>query len=526
MNVHIHPGARRKGGGLATFFAIGLLGLASCDQGGGLLHPPEDSTVATVTVSTPAQTVQSGSTIQLSATAWNASGTELAGKEFSWKSSDDAVATVSSTGILTTHRDGPVTITATTENRSGHTVVQITAAPVPPGIALSPASVAFSGTIGQGNPAAQTVNVTNGGGRALGGLSTTITYAPGQPTGWLTATLSSTTAPATVALQPSTANLLPGTYTATVVVRSSAAGVAERSVAVTLTVNPVVPVAPAAPSNLAASASGTQVTLSWTDNSNNETDFRIERKTGAAGSYSQIGTVGANTSTYTDAGLSNGTTYFYRVRACNAGGCSTYSNEASATTAPAAIAPSATTGGASSVNTSSATVSGSVNPNGQATMAWFEWGTSSTLSNSMSTAAQSVGSGTSAQTVSANLSGLAAGTTYYFRVVAQNSAGTSRGGVQSFTTAQVPPAPPSDLSAKESDKQIRLTWRDNSNNETEFRIERKQGQGGSWSQIATVGANVTSYNDTPQKGPTFYYRVRACNSAGCSAYSNEANEKL
>jgi hypothetical protein len=501
-----------------------LVGLAGCDQGGGLLNPPEDNTVVTITVAAPAQTVQSGSTLQLSATAWTGAGSALPGKEFSWRSSDDAIATVSSTGMLTTHRNGTVVITATTDGRSGTATLQVTAAPVPPGIGLSPTSVTFSATAGQGNPAAQSVGVTNTGTGTLTGLSTSISYTAGQPAGWLTATLSGTAAPATLTLQASTSALLPGTYTANVVVRSSVAGVAERSVAVTFTVNPVLPSLPAAASNLTASASGTQIALSWTDNSTSETEFRVERKTGAGGSYAQIAVVGANTTSYTDSGLGNGTTFFYRVRACNAAGCSAYSNEASATTAAAAIAPSVTTGSASAVAASSATVSGSVNPNGQATTAWFQWGTSTSLGNA--TPQQSVGSGTSAQTISANLSGLAPGTTYYFRIVAQNSAGASQGAIQSFTTPQVAPAAPSNLSASTSGNQIRLAWRDNSSNETEFRIERKQGANGSWSQIATVGANVTSYSDTPQKGPTFFYRVRACNSAGCSGYSNEVSEKL
>jgi hypothetical protein len=91
--------------------------------------------------------------------------------------------------------------------------------------------------------------------------------------------------------------------------------------------------APIPPSNPAAVAvSSSQINLSWTDNSTNETGFKIERKTGAGGSYSQIATVGANVTTYANTGLTAGTTYYYRVRAYNASGDSAYSNEASATT--------------------------------------------------------------------------------------------------------------------------------------------------------------------------------------------------
>jgi hypothetical protein len=91
--------------------------------------------------------------------------------------------------------------------------------------------------------------------------------------------------------------------------------------------------APAAPTNLAATAvSPTQIDLSWTDGSNNETGFRIERKTGAAGTWAEIATVGAGATAYADTSVAASTTYVYRVRATNATGDSGYSDEATATT--------------------------------------------------------------------------------------------------------------------------------------------------------------------------------------------------
>jgi hypothetical protein len=85
---------------------------------------------------------------------------------------------------------------------------------------------------------------------------------------------------------------------------------------------------------------------------------------------------------------------------------------------------------------------------------------------------------------------------------------------------------PSNLNASASgSSQINLSWRDNSDNESGFRIERWTGTSGTWGQIATVGANVTGYADTTglSAGTTYYYRVRAYNSNANSAYSNEAN---
>jgi subtilisin len=91
------------------------------------------------------------------------------------------------------------------------------------------------------------------------------------------------------------------------------------------------PAPPAPPSNLVAGAVSTsQINLSWTDNSNIEDGFKIERWNGS--SYSQINTVGASVTTHADSGLASSTTYSYRVRAFNSVGDSGYSNESSATT--------------------------------------------------------------------------------------------------------------------------------------------------------------------------------------------------
>ena len=83
---------------------------------------------------------------------------------------------------------------------------------------------------------------------------------------------------------------------------------------------------PAAPTGLAASTSPThaQISLTWSDNSNDETEFRIERKTGVSGIYSQIAVIAANTTYYLNLGLAQGTEYFYRVRAASTAGPSAY----------------------------------------------------------------------------------------------------------------------------------------------------------------------------------------------------------
>src|SRR5439155_12143805 len=177
------------------------------------------------------------------------------------------------------------------------------------------------------------------------------------------------------------------------------------------------PSIPAAPSNLTAAASSSStITIAWTDNSNNETAFRVERAPAAAGPWTYIG---ATTLTgYGDTGLAASTPYYYRVAAYNTAGTSAYSNTASATTWPTI------------------------------------------------------------------------------------------------------PGAPSRLPARgASSSRIDLSWTDNSSNESGFKIERSGASGGPWSQIAT--STVASYSDTGiAPSTTCYYRIRAYNTSGDSAYSN------
>jgi N-acetyl-anhydromuramyl-L-alanine amidase AmpD len=93
-----------------------------------------------------------------------------------------------------------------------------------------------------------------------------------------------------------------------------------------------------------------------------------------------------------------------------------------------------------------------------------------------------------------------------------------------LNTTSTPSAPSTLAASVVSSSQIKLTWKDNSGVETGFKIERATSSGGTYTQIATVGANVVTYTaGSLSSGTTYYFRVRAYNSAGNSPYSNIAN---
>ncbi len=91
------------------------------------------------------------------------------------------------------------------------------------------------------------------------------------------------------------------------------------------------------------------------------------------------------------------------------------------------------------------------------------------------------------------------------------------------TTPPPPPAPSGLVATALSASQIALTWQDNATDETGFRIERRTG-GGSFGEVASVGANVTAFTAAGLAAATTYeFRVRAVNEQGFSAYSSTAS---
>lgn len=109
-------------------------------------------------------------------------------------------------------------------------------------------------------------------------------------------------------------------------------------------------------------------------------------------------------------------------------------------------------------------------------------------------------------------------------VTAKDNAGNEKSTTLNVTyTAAAAPSKPSNLSAYAiSTQTVKLIWKDNSNNETGFRIERK-AKNSQYNEISVVSANIAVYNDSGLKTHTKYtYRVRAYNNTGSSSYSNIA----
>ena len=146
-------------------------------------------------------------------------------------------------------------------------------------------------------------------------------------------------------------------------------------------------------------------------------------------------------------GLSASTTYHFRLIAQNAAGTARGADQTFTT--PAAATPAAATGAASATSAKTATLNGTVNPNGGPTSYWFEYGTSA--SYGLQTGARVAGAGTTAQQLSVNISGLSAGTTHHFRLVAQNAAGTSDGLDQTFATSAAAASAPQATTGSASD---------------------------------------------------------------------------
>jgi fibronectin type 3 domain-containing protein len=115
------------------------------------------------------------------------------------------------------------------------------------------------------------------------------------------------------------------------------------------------------------------------------------------------------------------------------------------------------------------------------------------------------------------------GTRYYYRVQAVNGAGRSAYTNVLGITAGPPAAPTNLVAALTASGFVDLTWADNSDNETSFKVLRSLDKV-TWTLVTVTGPNVTGFTDTTVAPNTlYYYKVHAVNGAGGSAYTNNVS---
>ena len=222
-------------------------------------------------------------------------------------------------------------------------------------------------------------------------------------------------------------------------------------------------------------------------------------------------------------GLTGGATYYFKAEATNEAGKTT-SSSLSFTTTPA---PSVTTNSATSVTATSATLNGSVNARGLATTSiTFTYGTSSTLSSGNTTvsASPSSASGSSDTAVSASLTGLTTGTTYYYRLSASNVNGSNSGVISSFTVASTPLVTTNSAAVSGTTATLEASVNPNGSDVTLIQLIY-----GSSVDLTTDTATVTASPNTATgsgatiasytlrglaSATTYYYRAKASNAIG------------
>jgi fibronectin type 3 domain-containing protein len=264
--------------------------------------------------------------------------------------------------------------------------------------------------------------------------------------------------------------------------------------------------------------------LSWTAPSGTTTSYNVYRGTTSGGETLQQS--GVSGTSFTDTGLTDGTTYYYEVAAVNGVGESARSNEASATPAtatppsqPQSVAAHAVT------NTISVTWAAPASSGGSAVTGYNVY--RSTTAGGEGTTAYATGiSGTSFTDT-----GVAAGATYYYVVTAVNGVGEGARSAETSATANNVPSQITNLSARTSSSRgVRLTWSAPGNGGATisgYRIYRSTSSGTETLYVTvTCSSSSCSYNDSgTTRNRIYYYQVAAYNAVGQAALSNESSAR-
>ena len=266
---------------------------------------------------------------------------------------------------------------------------------------------------------------------------------------------------------------------------------------------PAIPAAPRVTIGNSSASGKPQLTWAAVDGA---AKYEIYRSTQQSTGYSLLGTT--TSTSYVNTGAAVGKTYYYRVKAVNSAGTSAYSNIVSGR-AKAAIpaAPRVTIGNSSA--------------SGKPQLTWAAVDGAAKYEIYRSTQ-QSTGFTLLGTTTSTNYvnTGAAVGKTYYYKVRALNvdgAAGAYSSTVSGAAKAVAPAAPTVTMTYSDSGKP-KLTWSAVSG-AASYRVYRSESRGTGYSLLGTTTS--TSYVNTGAAvGKTYYYRVKAVNSAGTSAYSN------
>jgi len=272
------------------------------------------------------------------------------------------------------------------------------------------------------------------------------------------------------------------------------------------------------PQNLSLNRLGNQVTVRWEDAALNEAGFEVARGENPNGPFTNLGTTGADSTSFVDPNAPEGQAFYYRVRAFNQAGSSIWSLPIATEAAP----QPAQVQGFTVTALGQDSILLNWQPNGNATTHYrLEWKTGTTPFAPWPVQIAGTLSSFTLFPVAANLS-------YTFRLIASNgTVDADPSDEATTTTLPWPPAAPSNLSVtfEQDIRRFRLRWQDNANDEDSFLIERANGEFGEYEVVHTAATNDTIFLDadfTPSAAVESYYRVRASNAGGLSGFSNFA----